>query len=108
IRRNAGYGLDTVLDQAQAGAGAESVNLAPLLCGSEGTLAVTLGAELKLQPLPSAKGLVVVSFDSLEAAIEATRPIIDLCRPLGLTAVELLDDVVLDAARGNLEFRSYV
>ena len=108
IRRNAGYGLDMILDQAEAGATAESVDLAKLLCGSEGTLAVTLGAELKLHPLPKAKGIAVVSFASLEDAIEATKPIIDHCRGLGLTAIELLDDVVLDAARGNLQYRSYV
>lgn len=108
IRRNAGYGLDMILDQAQAGATPETVDLAKLLCGSEGTLAVTLGATLKLQPIPAAKGLAVVSFATLEDAIAATKPILDACLPVGLTAVELLDDVVLDAARGNIEYRSYV
>src|SRR5262249_47296953 len=108
IRRNAGYGLDTILDQAEAGATPGSVNLVPLLCGSEGTVAGTLGAGLKLHPLPRAKGLVVVSFGSLEAAIDATGPIIEEGLPRGLTAIELLDEMVLDAARGNIEFRSYV
>lgn len=108
IRRNAGYGLDTILDQAERGATPESVDLAKLLCGSEGTLAVTLGAVLRLHPVPNAKGLAVVSFRTLEDAIEATKPILDTCLPLGLTAVELLDDVVLDAARGNIEYRKYV
>lgn len=108
IRRNAGYGLDMILDQADRGATAESVDLAKLLCGSEGTLAVTMGAVLKLHPVPRTKGLAVVSFRTLEDAIEATKPILDACLPLGLTAVELLDDVVLDAARGNIEYRRYV
>ena len=108
IRRNAGYGLDMILDQAERGATPETVDLSKLLCGSEGTLAVTLQAQLKLHPTPTAKGLAVVSFATLEDAIAATKPILDACLPLGLTAVELLDDVVLDAARGNLEYRSYV
>lgn len=108
IRRNAGYGLDMILAQLDAGATAESVDLAKLLCGSEGTLAVTLGAVLKLHPMPKAKGLAVVSFATLEDAIAATKPILDACLPLGLTAVELLDDVVLDAARGNIEASKYV
>jgi FAD/FMN-containing dehydrogenase/Fe-S oxidoreductase len=108
IRRNAGYGLDLVLDQVERGATAETVDLSGLLCGSEGTLAVTLGARLRLHPLPRAKGLAVLSFASLEAAIAAVRPILDAGLPLGLSAVELLDDMVLDAARGNIEHRRYV
>ncbi|MCC6322723.1 MAG: FAD-binding protein [Phycisphaerales bacterium] len=108
IRRNAGYGLDMILAQAEAGATGETVDLAKLLCGSEGTLAVTLGARLKLRPTPTAKGLMVISFATLEDAIAATKPILDAGLPLGLTAVELLDDVVLDAARGNIEHRRYV
>lgn len=108
VRRNAGYGLDMILDQAEAGATAETVDLAKLLCGSEGTLAVTLAAELKLQPVPRSKGLMVVSFRTLEDAIAAVQPILELGRGMGLTAVELLDDVVLDAARGNIQYREYV
>lgn len=108
IRRNAGYALDMILDQAEAGATPETVDLSKLLCGSEGTLAVTLRATLKLHPAPSSKGLAIVSFATLEDAIAATAPIIDECRALGLVAVELLDDVVLDAARGNIEYRHYV
>lgn len=108
IRRNAGYGLDMILDQADAGATGETVDLAKLLCGSEGTLAVTLGAVLKLHPVPRAKGLMVISFATLEDAIAATAPILHVGVPRGLTAVELLDDVVLDAARGNSEVRKYV
>jgi FAD/FMN-containing dehydrogenase/Fe-S oxidoreductase len=108
IRRNAGYGLDLVLDQLEKGATPETVDLSGLLCGSEGTLAVTLRADVLLHPLPSAKGLAVISFATLEEAIEAVKPILDLGLPRGLTAVELLDDVVLDAARGNLEYRKYV
>jgi FAD/FMN-containing dehydrogenase/Fe-S oxidoreductase len=108
IRRNAGYALDMILDQVEAGATPETLDLSKLLCGSEGTLAATLRAELTLQPAPSAKGLAIVSFATLEDAIAATQPIIAACKDHGLVAVELLDDVVLDAARGNLEYRNYV
>jgi FAD/FMN-containing dehydrogenase/Fe-S oxidoreductase len=104
VRRNAGYGLDMILDQVEAGATAETLDLSKLLCGSEGTLAVTLGARLKLESTPKAKGLAVVSFESVEDAIAAVVPILET-RP---TAVEMLDDVVLDAARGNTVCRKYV
>ncbi len=108
IRRNAGYALDMILDQIDAGATPETLDLVPLLAGSEGTLAVTLGARVKLMPTPVAKGLAVISFQTLEHALGAVQPILSAGLPLGLTAVELLDDVVLDAARGNLEYRRYV
>ncbi|MCL4742663.1 MAG: FAD-binding protein [Phycisphaerales bacterium] len=97
VRRNAGYGLDEVLRQLDAGARTADVNLAPMLCGSEGTLAVTLGAELRLSLMPVARGLAVVGFGSLDDAVEAVAPILAL-RP---TAVELLDDMVISLARAN-------
>ncbi|MCC7390532.1 MAG: FAD-binding protein [Phycisphaerales bacterium] len=101
IRRNAGYGLDMVLAQLDAEVAPGAVNLAPLLCGSEGTLAFTLGAELKLHRIPAARGLAVVAFDDLDAAIAAVMPILET-RP---TAVELLDDLVIGLARANREYR---
>jgi Fe-S oxidoreductase len=110
IRRNAGYGLDLVLNQVEAPGGTtpEDVDLSGLMCGSEGTLAVTMRAKLKLMRSPRARGMGVATFATLEDAIAAVVPILELGRPLGLTAVELLDDVVLDAAMGNIEYRRYV
>ncbi len=112
LRQNAGYGLDRVLAQLDAGATVETLDLSALLAGSEGTLAATLRARLALRPLPTTRALAVLSFATLEDAIAAVKPILDEClgasRDGGLSAVELLDDVVLDAARGNLEYRQYV
>jgi len=105
VRRNAGYALDMILGQLDAsGPGFERVNLAHLICGSEGTLAATLGATLKLHPLPKAKGLAIVAFDDLDAAIAAVGPILET----GPAAVELLDDNVIDLAAANREYRRYV
>ena len=105
IRRNAGYALDMMLDQLEASAGDPlGLNLAHLLCGSEGTLAMTLGATLRLHPTPGAKGLATVAFDSVDGAIEAVMPILGT-EP---SAVELLDDTVIDLARANTEYARYV
>lgn len=112
VRRNAGYSLDLVLQMlegtgayaAAGGRGVENVNLAHLVAGSEGTLAVTLGATLKLQPTPAAKGLAVIAFASLDEAIEAVVPIL-VTHP---SAVELLDDMVIGLARENLTARKQV
>ncbi|MBL0921705.1 MAG: FAD-binding protein [Phycisphaerales bacterium] len=110
VRRNAGYGLDLILHMLRGegayagGAGLDNVNLAHLLCGSEGTLAVTLGATLRLQPIPKAKGLAVISFATLDEAMDAVLPIL----ATGPSAVELLDDLVVSLARENAECRRYV
>ncbi|HLL90276.1 MAG TPA: FAD-linked oxidase C-terminal domain-containing protein [Tepidisphaeraceae bacterium] len=104
VRRNAGYGLDLVQQQIDRGVAEEELDLSGLICGSEGTLAVVLGAKLKLVPAAKATTLAIASFPSLEAAMEAVNPILTT-RP---SAVELLDDVVLRAAKGNEVCRPYV
>jgi FAD/FMN-containing dehydrogenase/Fe-S oxidoreductase len=104
VRRNAGYGLDMILQQLDAGVAPEDVSLAPFLCGSEGTLAVTLGATLKLHERPKAKGLAVIGFGDLDEAIAMVRPIL----ATGPSAVEMLDDMIIGLARKNAEYRRYV
>lgn len=105
VRRNAGYGLDLILQQLDRDpSDLSSVNLAKLLCGSEGTLAVTLEAELLLHPIPVARGLAVVAFDTVDDAMDALLPILKL-KP---SAVELLDDMVINLARAQPEYRRYV
>jgi len=104
IRRNAGYGLDLIVQQLDRGVTDEDLDLSGLICGSEGTLAVVVGADLKLEPVPKARGLAAATFGDLEEAIAAVVPVL-ATRP---SAVELLDDVVLLAADGNAECRPYV
>lgn len=71
-------------------------NLAKLLAGSEGTLAVLTEATLKLVRRPKMTALCVVHFDSVEASADAVPAILE-ARP---SAVELLDAVMLDLTRG--------
>ncbi len=103
-RRNAGFALDLVLEQLDHGVKPGELDLTGLLCGSEGCLAVTLSAKLKLHPLPRSKGLAILSFPTLEDAIAA----VPTALRTGACAVELIDDVVLEAARGNAECRGYM
>lgn len=109
VRRNAGYGLDMVLSDLDSAARdgvdpMERLNLAKLLCGSEGTLAVTLGAQLALHPTPKATGLAVVGFNDLMRSIECVGAILET----GPVAVELMDDLLLDLARANTECSRYL
>jgi len=105
-RRVDGYNLDLVLDQIEAsgGAGLDHVNLAHLVCGSEGTLAVTLGATVGLVQTPAAKGLGIVAFATVDAALDAVGDLL----ATNPAAVELIDDVIIGLARGNLEHRRSV
>ncbi|MCW5754418.1 MAG: FAD-binding protein [Phycisphaeraceae bacterium] len=103
IRRNAGYALDMVLQALDRG-GLAHVNLAHLLAGSEGTLAFTLEAQLRLAPLPRARALAVIAFAELDHAIDAVQPIL----ATGPSAVEMLDDMIIGLARANAEYRRYV
>ncbi len=91
LRSNAGYALDR-LHTAGGRVNAETV-----ICGSEGTLAIIVGATLRLTPLPRCRGLLVVQFDELLAALEVVSPILEH-RP---AAVELIDDLILDATRDH-------
>lgn len=109
LRRNAGYALDMMLqdiDEARARNvdPLTTLNLAHLICGSEGTLALVTGATLRLSPAPRAKGLAVLGFSALDAAIDAVIPML----ALGPSAVELLDDMVIGLATENIEYRTYV
>lgn len=107
VRRNAGYNLDLVLKQLREPyerGPLDNLNLSHLVCGSEGTLALTLGATLKLHPRPHARGLAVIGLTSLDEAIGLVAPILST----GPSAVELLDDMIIGLARANAEYRRYV
>jgi Fe-S oxidoreductase len=75
-------------------------NLAPLIVGAEGSLAVVLDATLHLMPKPSRSGLVVLSFDTLDAAMRAT-PALLTADP---AAVELMGELMIRLARGLPEY----
>jgi len=98
-RRNTGYALDLLCRMDPLTPGGPTFNLASLLTGSEGTLALISAAELNLEPLQAHRALVVPHFDSLDAAMRATVAILDQ-RP---AAVELIDRHILEATRHNLE-----
>jgi len=99
IRRNTGYALDRLCEMDPITPGGRPFNLAELLCGSEGTLAMTASAKVNLVPLPKAKTLVIPQFSSIHEAMKATVEIVKW-KP---AAVELVDDIILDATKGNIE-----
>ncbi len=97
-RRVSGYNLDELLPE-------RGHNLARAVVGSEGTLAVTLAATLKLVPRPRRLALVVLGFDDVYLAADQVPWILehrpqalegfdhrlpDFARSKGLEAVRLL------------------
>ncbi len=99
-RRVSGYNLDQLLPE-------NGFNLARAIVGSEGTLAVVLGATVRLVPKPKAIVLVVLGFADVFAAADQTpwlldyhpqalegfdRRLPDFARAKGMPAVKLLPD----------------
>ncbi len=102
LRRVAGYNLDIFGNRSERPYTVDnSVNLAHLLVGAEGTLAYTKCLTLKLSELPRAKALGVVNFPTFRAAMSAAQHIVKL----GPTAVELVDRTMIDLALANPAFR---
>jgi FAD/FMN-containing dehydrogenase len=66
-------------------------DLIDLLVGSEGTLAIMIGIELKLAPLPAATASLLGSFASIEEATVAATKAVEA----GASACELLDRTFL-------------
>jgi FAD/FMN-containing dehydrogenase/Fe-S oxidoreductase len=94
IKRWPGYALDRCVR--------EPGNLINLICGSEGTLAAIVSAELRITPLPKERGLAVLFFKSITEAMQATVELMDL-RP---AAIEHMDRLLLDQTIGHPQFQA--
>ncbi len=105
LRRVSGYNLDEFVPGLPVRAPGWvddpwAFNLARLIVGSEGTLAVIAGAEVKVVPIPPAQGLVILSFATIPAALDRLAEIIET----GPSAVEMVDRMMLDLAASNPDY----
>lgn len=96
MRRVGGYNLDEFVYTDQW-------NLAKLITGSEGTLAVTLELKLNLEPLPKFKSVAVVHFSELLEAIGSVQLMLNY-QP---SAIEILDQTVLRLSKENLTTKQH-
>lgn len=76
---------------------ATKAELVDLLVGSEGTLAIIVGIQLTMAPLPAATSSVLGSFASIEEATAAATKAVEE----GASACELLDKTFLSYATAN-------
>lgn len=94
-RRVGGYLIDALVPSDKP------INLATLLCGSEGTLALSRNVKLKLSPQPRNRALGVCHFATFRKAMEAAQHIVKL-NPV---AVEVVDSALIGLARDIAMFR---
>ena len=99
-RRNTGYALDELYRHHQPfNPEGKPFNLTPLICGSEGTLAVIKSATLNLVPLPKYRQLLCSHFASVEAALKTVPEALEF-EP---AAIELIDQATLEGTKYNRE-----
>ncbi|MFA5569578.1 MAG: FAD-binding oxidoreductase, partial [Trueperaceae bacterium] len=95
MRRVGGYNLDELTDAG--GEGQRPFNLAKVVSGSEGTLALILELKLALHPVPKRRLVTMLHFDSLTKAFEAVQFI----NRHGPSAVEIIDADLIMLGREN-------
>ena len=99
-RRNTGYAVDELIKTSVFSNSKEKINIAKLLCGSEGTLAFTTEITLKLDTLPPTHNiLVAVHFTSIQQSLEA----VVIAMKHNLYMCELMDKTILDCTKNNRE-----
>lgn len=93
-RRASGYALDALL-------GPFPFSPAKIIAGSEGTLGIITQMTVKLSPPPELSALLVLTFDTLQQALEAVVTLLML-QPL---ALELIDARIIEAALSSPNFK---
>ncbi|SNR33282.1 hypothetical protein SAMN06265371_101373 [Lutibacter agarilyticus] len=97
-RRNTGYAVDALLNTSAFNNSKKQLNIAKLLCGSEGTLAFTTEITLQLDSLPPTQNILVAAHfksiqESMEAVVVAMKHNLYMC--------ELMDKTILDCTKNN-------
>jgi FAD/FMN-containing dehydrogenase/Fe-S oxidoreductase len=88
-RRATGYSLNQFLTED------DDFNPARLMAASEGTLGTILNVTLNLVPVPERTALVLLQFDDLVRAMEATNAILEV----DPSAIELMDRMLISLTR---------
>jgi FAD/FMN-containing dehydrogenase/Fe-S oxidoreductase len=89
-RSPSGYNLPRVISS-----NGTRFSLIPLLCGSEGTLGIVVGARLKLTPIPKCRRLLVLNYASFDDAL-ASAEVLVRANP---SAIETIDENILQLVR---------
>ena len=101
MRNVSGYNFDKLLEDVEERG---QVNVGRLLAGSEGTLGIITEATVSLEPIPAETAVVLLTYDDVISAMRDVAPILEH----DPSAVEVMDDVLLDLARDTPEFAEAV
>ncbi len=85
----------------------DTLNLARLICGGEGTLGIICGATLDLTPEPAFRELLVIKYENFDSALRHARELI----AAGALSVETVDSKVLGLAKKDavwLSVKDYI
>ncbi len=100
-RRVSGYNLDEFVP----GEGfADSMDLARMIVGSEGTLAVVTEAKVRLAPIPTAKGVAALHFPTVASACRATMAALEH----GPSSVEIVGSTIIERCRESVGYARLV
>lgn len=104
-RRNTGYALDILAaSKVYDSSKSQEFNLAKLLTGSEGTLAITTEVTLQLDELPPQKmALVVPQYNDYASCLSD----VVVAMQHNLYTCEMLDKPILDRTNANAYYRNY-
>jgi len=95
-RRNTGYAIDEFLKFELFGGTEKKINIAKIICGSEGTLAFTTEITLQLDRFPPKHNIMVAShFGSIQECMES----VVVAMKHKLYNCELMDKLILDCTK---------
>ncbi len=92
-RRVSGYNLDEFT-------GDGAMDLSRMLVGSEGTLGIVVGAQVRLVPTPSLKGVAALHYRSVVEACRATPEALTLDG----ASIEIIDDTIIARCRESIGY----
>ena len=99
-RRNTGYAVDYLLKSEVFTTDGPAFDFCKLLCGSEGTLAITTEIKIHVDPLPKPFDIVVAAhYNSVHDSMEAAQ----IAMQHQPSACELMDKIILDCTKDNIE-----
>lgn len=99
-RRNTGYAIDELIGSDFLNQGNKPFDLTKLLCGSEGTLAISTEITISLDELPPEhSAMIVTHYKDLESCLSDVHPLMKA----DLFTCEMMDKVILDCTKNNRE-----
>ena len=100
-RRVSGYNLDEFVPGDTF---PDTMDLARIIVGSEGTLAVVTEAKVRLAPLPTAKGVAALHFPTVAAACRATIAALEHAP----SSVEIVGSTIIERCRDSVGYARLV